>query len=95
MPRQINEERIAERFLRLERQLLDMAYFPNYKDLVARQFEICVTQPTTTLTRYAFCARCKVCSAEAPSRNCRLVRPPREMFGTDAVERGFYKNEIE
>ena len=34
----------ADSFLGLVRQVLDMAYLPDYKDLVARQFETYVTQ---------------------------------------------------
>jgi type I restriction enzyme R subunit len=34
----------ADSFLGLVRQVLDMQYLPDYKDLVARQFETYVTQ---------------------------------------------------
>ncbi len=34
----------ADSFLELVRQVLDMQYLPDYKDLVARQFETYVTQ---------------------------------------------------
>ena len=61
----------ADSFLGLVRQVLDMQYLPDYKDLVARQFESYVTQHNYNADQFAFCAPCKACSC----RNA-ISKPP-------------------
>jgi type I restriction enzyme R subunit len=59
----------ADSFLGLVRQVLDMQYLPDYKDLVGRQFESYVTQHNYNADQIRFLRGTKCVLAEATSRN--------------------------
>src|SRR5688572_2261007 len=85
----------ADSFLGLVRQVLDMQYLPDYKDLVARQFETYVTQHNYNADQIRFLRA--VQSVFLQKRHLEaadLYEPPLDMFGADAVERWFTEKEI-
>lgn len=86
----------ADSFLGLVRQVLDMQYLPDYKDLVARQFETYVTQHRYNADQIRFLRA--VQSAFLQKRRLEtadLYEPPLDMFGADAVERWFTEKEVD
>jgi type I restriction enzyme R subunit len=86
----------ADSFLSLVRQVLDMQYLPDYKDLVARQFETYVTQHNYNADQIRFLRA--VQSVFLQKRHLEpadLYEPPLDMFGADAVERWFTEKEVE
>ena len=85
----------ADSFLGLVRQVLDMQYLPDYKDLVARQFETYVTQHNYNADQIRFLRA--VQSVFLQKRHLEiadLYEPPLDMFGADAVERWFTEKEV-
>ena len=85
----------ADNFLGLVRQVLDMAYLPDYKDLVARQFEGYITSHHYNADQIRFLRA--VQSVFLQKRHLEpadLYEPPLDMFGADAVERWFTEKEI-
>jgi len=85
----------ADSFLGLVRQVLDMAYLPDYKDLVARQFEGYITQHSYNADQIRFLRA--VQSVFLQKRHLEpsdLYEPPLDMFGADAVERWFTEKEV-
>ncbi len=87
----------ADSFLGLVRQVLDMQYLPDYKDLVARQFETYVTQhsPAYNADQISFLRAVQsVFLQKRHLETADLYEPPLDMFGTDAVERWFTEKEV-
>ncbi|MFZ5904310.1 MAG: type I restriction-modification enzyme R subunit C-terminal domain-containing protein [Chloroflexota bacterium] len=93
----------ADSFLGLVRQVLDMAYLPDYKDVVARQFESYIIQHNYNADQIRFlCAvqsvflqkRCLETADASTGSALRLYEPPLDMFGADAVERWFTEKEV-
>jgi type I restriction enzyme R subunit len=85
----------ADSFLGLVRQVLDMQYLPDYKDLVARQFETYVTQHNYNADQIRFLRAVQsVFLQKRHLETADLYEPPLDMFGADAVERWFTKNEV-
>jgi type I restriction enzyme R subunit len=88
----------ADSFLGLVRQVLDMQYLPDYKDLVARQFETYVTQhaPAYNADQIRFLRA--VQSVFLQKRHLETAdlydAPALVGFGQDAVERWFTENEV-
>ncbi len=86
----------ADSFLGLVRQVLDMAYLPDYKDLVARQFETYVTQHNYNADQIRFLRA--VQSVFLQKRHLETTdlydAPAIVGFGQDAVERWFTENEV-
>ena len=94
----------ADNFLGLVRQVLDMAYLPDYKDLVARQFDIYTTSHKFNADQIRFLRAVQSVflqkrhleTADASTGSAqRLYEPPLDMFGADAVERWFTEKEVE
>jgi len=86
----------ADSFLGLVRQVLDMAYLPDYKDLVARQFETYVTQHNYNADQIRFLRAVQsVFLQKRHLETADLYEPPLDMFGADAVERWFTEKEVE
>jgi type I restriction enzyme R subunit len=86
----------ADSFLGLVRRVLDMAYLPDYKDLVARQFESYITQRNFNADQIRFLRA--VQSVFLQKRHLEaadLYEPPLDMFGADAVEKWFTEKEVE
>ena len=85
----------ADSFLGLVRQVLDMQYLPDYKDLVARQFETYVTQHNYNADQIRFLRA--VQSVFLQKRHLETAdlydAPALVGFGQDAVERWFTENE--
>ena len=87
----------ADSFLGLVRQVLDMGYLPDYKDLVARQFETYVTQhsPAYNADQIRFLRAVQsVFLQKRHLETADLYEPPLDMFGADAVERWFTETEV-
>jgi type I restriction enzyme R subunit len=85
----------TDNFLGLVRQVLDMQYLPDYKDLVARQFESYITQHNYNADQIRFLRA--VQSVFLQKRHLEiadLYEPPLDMFGADAVERWFTAKEV-
>jgi len=86
----------ADSFLGLVRQVLDMAYLPDYKELVARQFETYVTQHNYNADQIRFLRAVQsVFLQKRHLETADLYEPPLDMFGADAVERWFTEKEVE
>jgi type I restriction enzyme, R subunit len=86
----------ADSFLGLVRQVLDMQYLPDYKDLVARQFEAYVTQHNYNADQIRFLRAVQsVFLQKRHLETADLYEPPLDMFGADAVERWFTNKEVE
>ncbi len=93
----------ADSFLGLVRQVLDMAYLPDYKDLVARQFDIYTTSHKFNADQIRFLRAVQSVflqkrhleTADASTGSAqRLYEPPLDMFGADAVDRWFTEKEV-
>ena len=85
----------ADSFLGLVRQVLDMQYLPDYKDLVARQFESYVTQHNYNADQIRFLRAVQsVFLQKRHLETADLYEPPLDMFGADAVERWFTEKEV-
>ena len=86
----------ADNFLGLVRQVLDMAYLPDYKDLVARQFDIYTTSHNYNADQIRFLRA--VQSVFLQKRHLEVAdlydAPSLSGFGQDAVERWFTENEV-
>lgn len=86
----------ADSFLGLVRQVLDMQYLPDYKDVVARQFEAYVTQHNYSADQIRFLRA--VQSVFLQKRHLETAdlydAPALVGFGQDAVERWFTENEV-
>jgi type I restriction enzyme, R subunit len=86
----------ADSFLGLVRQVLDMAYLPDYKDVVARQFESFITQNRYNADQIRFLRA--VQSVFLQKRHLETAdlydAPALVGFGQDAVERWFMENEV-
>jgi type I restriction enzyme R subunit len=86
----------ADSFLGLVRQLLDMGYLPDYKDLVARQFETYMTTHKFNADQIRFLRA--VQSVFLQNRHLETAdlydAPAIVGFGQDAVERWFTENEV-
>ncbi len=85
---------------------MDMAYLPDYKDLVARQFESYVTQHSPAYNadqirflravQSVFLQKRHLETADTSTGSAqRLYEPPLDMFGADAVDRWFTEKEVE
>jgi type I restriction enzyme, R subunit len=88
----------ADSFLGLVRQVLDMQYLPDYRDLVARQFEAYMTQhsPAYNADQIRFLRAVQsVFLQKRYLETTDLYEPPLDMFGADAVERWFTEEEVE
>ena len=86
----------ADSFLGLVRQVLDMQYLPDYKDLVARQFETYVTQHNYSADQIRFLRAVQsVFLQKRHLETADLYEPPLDSFGVDAVERWFTEKEVE
>jgi type I restriction enzyme R subunit len=88
----------ADSFLGLVRQVLDMQYLPDYKDLVTRQFESYITQhaPAYNADQIRFLRAVQsVFLQKRHLETADLYEPPLDMFGADAVERWFTEKEVE
>jgi type I restriction enzyme, R subunit len=86
----------ADSFLGLVRQVLDMQYLPDYKDLVARQFETYVTQHNYNADQIRFLRAVQsVFLQKRHLETADLYEPPLDMFGADAVERWFTEKEVD
>jgi len=86
----------ADSFLGLVRQVLDMAYLPDYKDVVARQFETYVIQHNYNADQIRFLRAVQnVFLQKRHLEAADLYEPPLDMFGADAVERWFTEKEVE
>jgi type I restriction enzyme R subunit len=87
----------ADSFLGLVRQVLDMQTLPDYKDLVARQFETYVTQHNYNADQIRFLRA--VQSVFLQKRHLETADlygdPALTGFGQDAVERWFTRQEVE
>ncbi|NWG34606.1 MAG: DEAD/DEAH box helicase family protein [Chloroflexi bacterium] len=86
----------ADSFLGLVRQVLDMQFLPDYKDLVARQFEAFITQNRYNADQIRFLRA--VQSVFLQKRHldpADLYEPPLDSFGVDAVDRWFTEEEVE
>ena len=85
----------ADSFLGLVRQVLDMQTLPDYKDLVARQFESYVTQHNYNADQIRFLRAVQsVFLQKRHLETADLYEPPLDMFGADAVERWFTEKEV-
>jgi len=85
----------TDSFLDLVWQVLDMAYLPDYKDLVARQFESYITQHNYNADQIRFLRA--VQSMFLQKRHLEttdLYEPPLDSFGVDTVERWFTEKEV-
>jgi len=86
----------ADSFLGLVRQVLDMQYLPDYKDLVARQFETYVTTHRFNGDQIRFLRA--VQSVFLQKRHLETAdlydAPAIVGFGQDAVERWFTEIEV-
>jgi type I restriction enzyme, R subunit len=80
-----------------------MQYLPDYKDLVARQFENYVTQHNYNADQIRFLRAVQsvflqkrhLGTADVSTGSTqRLYEPPLDMFGADAVERWFTEKEV-
>ena len=86
----------ADSFLGLVRQVLDMQYLPDYKDLVSRQFESYITQHNHNADQIRFLRAVQsVFLQKRHLETADLYEPPLDMFGADAVERWFTEKEVE
>jgi type I restriction enzyme R subunit len=86
----------ADSFLGLVRQVLDMQYLPDYKDLVARQFDIYTTSHKFSADQIRFLRAVQsVFLQKRHLETADLYEPPLDMFGADAVERWFTEKEVE
>ncbi len=86
----------ADSFLGLVRQVLDMQYLPDYKDVVARQFDIYTTSHKFIGDQIRFLRA--VQSVFLQKRHldpADLYEPPLDSFGVDAVDRWFTEEEVE
>ncbi len=86
----------ADSFLGLVRQVLDLQYLPDYKDLVARQFEDYVIKHNYNADQIRFLRAVQsVFLQKRHLETADLYEPPLDMFGADAVERWFTEKEVE
>ncbi|GAB4542864.1 MAG: hypothetical protein Fur002_13880 [Anaerolineales bacterium] len=86
----------ADSFLGLVRQVLDMQYLPDYKDLVARQFEAYMTRHNYNADQIRFLRAVQsVFLQKRHLETVDLYEPPLDSFGVDAVERWFTEKEVE
>jgi type I restriction enzyme R subunit len=85
----------TDSFLDLVRQVLDMQYLPDYKDLVARQFENFITQNRYNSDQIRFLRAVQsVFLQKRHLETADLYEPPLDMFGEDAVDRWFVQQEV-
>jgi type I restriction enzyme R subunit len=85
----------ADSFLGLVRQLLDMGYLPDYKDVVARQFETYVTQHNYNADQIRFLRAVHIVFLQKRHlETADIYEPPLNMFGADAVEKWFTEKEV-
>ena len=81
-------------FLGLVRQVLDMQYLPDYKDVVTRQFESYIIQHNYNADQIRFLRAVQtVFLQKRHLETADLYEPPLDMFGADAVERWFTEKE--
>lgn len=86
----------ADSFLGLVRQVLDMQYLPDYKDLVARQFETYMTTHKFNSDQIRFLRGVQsVFLQKRHLETADLYEPPLDMFGADAVDRWFTEKEVD
>jgi type I restriction enzyme, R subunit len=79
----------------LVRQVLDMQYLPDYKDLVARQFESYITEHNYNADQIRFWRAVQsVFLQKRHLETADLYEPPLDKFGADAVERWFTEKEV-
>lgn len=87
----------ADSFLGLVRQVLDMQYLPDYKDVVARQFENFIIENKYNADQIRFLRA--VQSVFLQKRHLETAdlydAPALVEFGQDAVERWFTEKEVE
>ena len=87
----------ADSFLGLVRQVLDMQYLPDYKDVVARQFENFIIENKYNADQIRFLRA--VQSVFLQKRHLETAdlydAPALVGFGQDAVERWFTEQEVE
>ena len=85
----------ADSFLGLVRQVLDMQYLPDYKDVVARQFEDYITRHKYNADQIRFLRAVQsVFLQKRRLEAADLYEPPLDMFGADAVERWFSQEQV-
>ncbi len=76
--------------------LVDVSTLPDYKDLVARQFETYVTQHNYNADQIrSLRAVQSVFLQKRHLKTADLYEPPLDTFGADAVERWFTEKEID
>lgn len=86
----------AESFLGLARQVLELADLPEYKDLVARQFEGFITQNKYNADQIRFLRAVQsVFLQKRHLETADLYEPPLDRFGANAVDRWFTEQEVE
>jgi type I restriction enzyme R subunit len=86
----------ADSFLGLVRQVLDMQYLPDYKEVVARQFETFISQNRYNADQIRFLRAVQsVFLQKRHLETADLYEPPLDSFGVDAVERWFTEKEVE
>jgi type I restriction enzyme R subunit len=86
----------ADSFPGLVRHVLDKQYLPDYKDLVARQFEDYVIRHNYNADQIRFLRAVQsVFLQKRHLETADLYEPPLDMFGADAVERWFTEKEVE
>jgi type I restriction enzyme, R subunit len=86
----------AESFLGLARQVLELADLPEYKDLVARQFEGFITRNQYNADQIRFLRAVQsVFLQKRHLETADLYEPPLDMFGADAVDRWFTETEVD
>ncbi len=86
----------TDSFLDLVRHVLDIAYLPDYKDVVTRQFESFITQHRYNADQIRFLRAVQsVFLQKRRLETADLYEPPLDMFGADAVDRWFTEKEVE
>ncbi len=86
----------TDSFLDLVRHVLDLSYLPDYKDVVARQFESYITQHNYNADQIRFLRAVQsVFLQKRRLEPADLYEPPLDMFGADAVDRWFTEKEVE
>lgn len=85
----------VESFLRLVRQVLDMEFLPDYKDVVQRQFEEYITKHQYNAVQIRFLRAVQSVFLQKRHLDAAdLYEPPLTSFGADAVERWFTEEEV-
>jgi len=85
----------VDSFLAFARQILELDALSDYKDVVGRQFEAYITQHNYNADQIRFLRA--VQSVFLQKRHlvaADMYEPPLDMFGADAVERLFTRNEV-